>query len=199
MTIDRAAPRRAGAADFRTLSALLGRAFVDDPGWAWIYPEPDRPRRLETMFNSLLAAAHRRRAVVLCDEARRGAAIWQRSESRDLGRRGNFAMVVAMARGGANLRRCGVLARALESCHPPEPHWYLATLGTDPAHEGAGVASSLVRHHLDDPASTGEASYLEVLTEANLAFYARFGFEVCGEIDVPSDGPHVWQMWREAP
>ena len=78
-----------------------------------------------------------------------------------------------------------------------EPHWYLATLGTDPVHAGEGVASRLVRHHLYDPVMDGMAAYLEVLTEANLAFYARFGFELTGEIDVPEGGPHVWLMWRE--
>jgi ribosomal protein S18 acetylase RimI-like enzyme len=87
--------------------------------------------------------------------------------------------------------------RAIERRHPQEPHWYLAVLGTDPAHQGEGVGSALVRHVLDDPANAGEPAYLETETEANVPFYERHGFRVVGELDVPSGGPHLWLMWRD--
>ena len=70
-------------------------------------------------------------------------------------------------------------------------------LGTDPAHQGEGVGSALVRHVLDDRANSGEPAYLETQTEAIVPFYQRHGFEVIGELDVPGGGPHVWLMWRD--
>ncbi len=196
--MDPVAVVEASRADDPTLAASLGEAFVDDPAWAWMYPERERARRLSMMFDALLGATRRSGATILTDEARRGTAIWQRSERRDLGARGNLAVVFAMVRGRAHLRRGQALARHLAAHHPREAHWYLTTLGTDPAHQGTGVGSALVRHRLDAVDRDGAAAYLEVLVEANLAFYARFGFEVTGQFDVPDGGPHVWTMWRDA-
>ena len=44
-----------------------------------------------------------RGATVLTDEARRGAAIWQRSDHRSLGVLGNLHMATAIIAGGARL------------------------------------------------------------------------------------------------
>ena len=89
--------------------------------------------------------------------------------------------------------------RAIEQRHPRDPHWYLAVLGTDPAHWGEGVGSALVRHVLDDPAQAEEPAYLETETAANVPFYVWHGFRVVGELDVPGGGPHLWLMWRDPP
>lgn len=42
----------------------------------------------------------------------------------------------------------------------------------------------------------GEAAYLEASSDANIAYYERFGFEVTGRIDL---GPElaVHPMWRD--
>ncbi|MGH9260207.1 MAG: GNAT family N-acetyltransferase, partial [Acidimicrobiales bacterium] len=71
--------------DLDGLGAVLGRAYADDPVWTWVYPQPDRSRRLAKMFRSLLRATRARGATVLTDQATRGAAIWQRSDRRSLG------------------------------------------------------------------------------------------------------------------
>jgi ribosomal protein S18 acetylase RimI-like enzyme len=191
--------RLATPGDLDRLGAVLGRAFADDPIWTWIYPRSDRSRRLTRVFRSLLRAALDRGATVATDEATRGAAIWQRHDARSLGMLGNLRMGTAMIRSGAQLRRGQAVMRAIERRHPKTPHWYLAVLGTDPAHQGEGVGSALIRHVLDDPANSGEAAYLETETEANVSFYARYGFEVVDELDVPGGGPHLWLMWRDPP
>lgn len=186
--------------DVATLGAVLGRAFADDPVWSWIYPRPDRSRRLTRMFRTLLAVTLARGATVLTDEDRRGAAVWQRSDDRSLGALGNVRMGATMLATRAHVRRGQAVIRELERRHPREPpHWYLSVLGTDPAHQGCGVGSALVRHVLDDPANAGEHAYLETETRANVPFYRRFGFEVTGEFDVPGGGPHLWLMWRQPP
>jgi ribosomal protein S18 acetylase RimI-like enzyme len=183
--------------DLDALGAVLGRAYADDPVWTWVYPQPDRSRRLARMFGSLLRATRDRGATVVTDQALRGAAIWQRSDNRSLGALGNLRMATAMIASGARVRRGQAVMRAIERRHPNEPHWYLAVLGTDPAHQGEGVGSALVRHVLDDRANTGEPAYLETETEANVPFYQRHGFQVIGELDVPGGGPHLWLMWRD--
>jgi len=189
--------RVVAADDLDALAAVLGRAYADDPVWTWVYPQPDRSRRLAKMFRSLLRATRGRGATVLTDQARRGAAIWQRSDDRSLGALGSLRVGAAMIASGARIRRGQAVMRAIERHHPHESHWYLAVLGTDPAHQGDGVGSALVRHVLDDPANTSEPAYLETETEANVPFYERHGFEVIGQLDVPDGGPHLWLMWRQ--
>ena len=185
--------------DIGALGAVLGRAYVDDPVWSWVYPQPDRSSRIARMFRTLLAATRASGATVLTGEARRGAAIWQRSDDRSLGAVGNLRMGTSIIASGARVRRSQAVMRAIERRHPQEPHWYLAVLGTDPAHWGQGVGSALVRHVLDDPANGGEPAYLETETESNVPFYERHGFQVVGELDVPAGGPHLWLMWRDPP
>jgi ribosomal protein S18 acetylase RimI-like enzyme len=185
--------------DLGALATVLGRAYTDDPVWSWIYPQPERGRRLARMFRSLLRANLDRGATVLTDEARRGAAIWQRSDERSLGALGNVRVAAAMIASGARVRRGQAVMRAIEQRHPREPHWYLAVVGTDPAHWGEGVGSALVRHVLDDPANHDEPAYLETETASNVPFYQRHGFQVVGEVDVPGGGPHLWLMWRDPP
>jgi ribosomal protein S18 acetylase RimI-like enzyme len=98
---------------------------------------------------------------------------------------------------GSRLPRALWAVSAVEAVHPVEPHWYLAVLGTDPSQQGRGVGSALLAPVLQRCDHDGVAAYLESSKESNLAFYARHGFEVTGEIDVPGGGPRLWPMWRE--
>lgn len=79
---------------------------------------------------------------------------------------------------------------------PAEPHWYLGVLAVDAGRRGRGLARSVVSPILDSADRTGTSAMLETATPVNLAIYARLGFEVRAEIDLPHDGPHVWLMHR---
>ena len=84
----------------------------------------------------------------------------------------------------------------VERRHPREPHWYLALLGTDPSARGRGIASALLAPVLARCDEEGDFAYLETQKEANVAWYARAGFTVCGEIRL--DGvPPVWCLRRD--
>ena len=43
----------------------------------------------------------------------------------------------------------------------------------------------------------GHPAFLESSNPANTPRYERLGFVVCGEFELPEDGPNVTQMWRE--
>ncbi len=86
----------------------------------------------------------------------------------------------------------------IERRHPPAPpHWYLATLGTDPASQGRGLGTAVLAPVLEGCDRDGVGAYLESSKERNLDYYARFGFRVTEELRLPR-GPRVWLMWREA-
>jgi predicted N-acetyltransferase YhbS len=85
----------------------------------------------------------------------------------------------------------------VEARHPAELHWYLAVLGTEPARQGQGIASGLMGPVLERCDKEGTAAYLESSKDSNIPYYERHGFQVTGEIQLPS-GPTVWPMWRPA-
>jgi ribosomal protein S18 acetylase RimI-like enzyme len=83
---------------------------------------------------------------------------------------------------------------ALEAVHPPEPHWYLGTLGVVPERQGRGVGGALLDRWVERVESDGVPLYLETDRSRNVSFYERRGFVVLHEIrvlDVP-----VWCMQR---
>src|SRR4029078_5686236 len=84
----------------------------------------------------------------------------------------------------------------VERRHPPEPHLYLAVLGTDPPAQGRGIGTAVLRPGLDLCDREGLPAYLESSKESNVGFYARFGFRVIAEVRMPGEGPTVWLMWR---
>jgi ribosomal protein S18 acetylase RimI-like enzyme len=78
----------------------------------------------------------------------------------------------------------------------PEPHWYLAGIGTEPTRRGEGIATSLMQPGFDASARDGNPCALLTNNEANVHFYAGRGFEVVREGPTPEGGPQAWMMRR---
>jgi ribosomal protein S18 acetylase RimI-like enzyme len=66
--------------------------------------------------------------------------------------------------------------------HPAEPHRYLPVIGVDPAHQGRGYGSALVRHALLQCDKDYVAAYLESSNPANVPLCERHGFIVLGTV-----------------
>ena len=81
--------------------------------------------------------------------------------------------------------------------HPEEPHWYLAMVGVDAAHQGQGLGSKLIQAGLERCDRDGTIAYLESSNPANLPLYERHGFEVLKEIRI-ADAPPIYPMLRRA-
>lgn len=189
--------RRATKADLDGVTKALGKAFADDPVMHWFFPdEKGRRENIERVFRMRVASLLGQDEVYTTDD-HAGAAVWAqpgRWEMPPLEGLRFVAKLLPVVR-----TRIGVLARgwgAIDRLHPKEPHWYLAILGTEPAAQGRGVGSALMRPVLEDCDRNEVGAYLESSKESNLAFYARHGFRVTGELDLP-DGPRVWPMWRD--
>ncbi len=74
------------------------------------------------------------------------------------------------------------------------PHAHLQFLGVSSEAQGQGVGSAILKTTLAPLDAGGTVGYLEASTERNVALYARHGFEVTNEFDLP--GLHFWCMTR---
>lgn len=191
--------RKASVADVPVLSKALARAFLDDPVAIWsCKPDRLRPKMLER-FHATRLRQLLERDEVWTDQGLRCAALWapprqwRESPRQDL----QIASCLLHPR---LIWRLPLLARGfggMELAHPREPpHWYLAVLGTDPAAQGRGLGSAALGPVLERCDTDRVGAYLESSKESNIAFYARHGFKVTRELDLPR-GPKLWAMWRE--
>jgi GNAT superfamily N-acetyltransferase len=191
--------RRATGEDVPALAQTLARAFLDDPVATWSCPpERLRPRMLEDFYTTRLRQMLAEQEVWTTPE-RSAAALWAPpGRWRTTGRQDmELARCLLRPRllGRLPLIVGGLLG--LERSHPHSPpHWYLAILGTDPAAQGNGCGSAVLRPVLEQCDADGVGAYLESSKERNIAFYARHGFRVTRELRLPR-GPKMWAMWRE--
>jgi GNAT superfamily N-acetyltransferase len=86
--------------------------------------------------------------------------------------------------------------RTMRPAHPREAHFYLRVLGVDPRVQGTGVGSGLMKQTLAEADRLGVGCYLTTAVEVNVAWYARFGFEVLEELRPTPAWPVTWRLWR---
>lgn len=203
-----AAPRTvrpATRADIAELAAVLSRAFADEPPFTWVQPDAELRATVQpAMFHAALRHIYRVERgseVVLDNGAIAGGAIWTPPGSwkppswRELRAIPGLIGALGVTHFPQYARRGKAVEDALRSAHPSASHWYLAALGTEPRAQARGVGSALVRSGLGRCDREGEHAYLECF-ERLVPYYARFGFEVTGKIEMPADLPHQFSMWR---
>ena len=94
----------------------------------------------------------------------------------------------------AVLRQVDERKKALMS----DPHWYLAAIGVDPAKQGGGLGSRLMRSGIERADRGNVAIYLETEAEGNVGFYEHLGFEVVDEVTAAGLDLPIWLMVRRA-
>ena len=189
--------RKAHRGDFSAMAGLLARAFHDDPLTAWLYPGArSRERHTRRFFTVRLRQLQPQGEIYTTDD-RAGAALWTlphrwREDTREV-----LMLVPTLPGILPRLPRVMRVMSHIEARHPATPHLYLSVLGTEPARQGAGVGSALLRCGLERCDRDGLPAYLESSRERNVAFYARHGFRVQERLELPSGAPPLWLMWRE--
>jgi ribosomal protein S18 acetylase RimI-like enzyme len=115
------------------------------------------------------------------------------------GSRPDGLAAVSLQRRWQFLKKLDHIEKELDRIHAevtPGPHWYLLILGVEPARQGQGLGSRLIAPKLEQVRSTGLPCYLETMTELDVAFYRKNGFQVAREADLAPGGPHMWAMIR---
>jgi len=193
--------RRTTAGDRDPTARVLAAAFFDDPIFGWIIP--DTARRHEVIVPSFRLyvdafARHDETHLASVDGEPHGAAMWSPPGVEPVHPDDEPVLmdrVVDLF--GPDAERLGIVLELFEAAHPAEPAWFLQFVGVDPARQGGGIGSALLRDGLRRADAAGEAAYLEATSELNRALYERHGFRCIEEIRLP-DGPTSYGMWREA-
>jgi ribosomal protein S18 acetylase RimI-like enzyme len=193
---------KASLATRRDLGAAgrsLAAAFDDDPVWRWLVG--DRKSfswRTSQLMRSITSMHLDTNSVWISPDAQ-AVGVWApprryRTTTRQFL---SVAHRFVPAAGIGGLKRFAAIG-AIDNLHPDEPHWYLAVLGTDPAHQGRGLGGAVMAPAMARADRDGVGCYLESSKEDNIAFYRRHGFEVTGTHDIDDGrGPRLWLMWRQ--
>lgn len=184
-------------ADFDPVTAMLARAFDDDPLSVWVFPNGrERARALRRFFGlearSMFLPAGASYTVDGCS----AAALWMPPGASAPGATAALHLIPLILH--TRLRTARVLRylAAVSAKHPKTPHYYLGVLGTDPPLQGKGLGSAVLGPVLERCDAEGIPAYLESSKERNVPFYRRHGFQVTEELSPPG-APTLWLMWRD--
>ncbi|MFH8366125.1 GNAT family N-acetyltransferase [Streptomyces sp. NPDC018031] len=189
----------------RELSAVLARAFQQDPVASWTFPDPTvRRRALPKVFATMLRYQHMRHKAcefITSDTGRIiGGALWDPPGlwKQPIGQQ-LLSLPAFLRASGRASARADKMVSAMEKIHPTKPHWYLAIVGTDPdpRFRGKGHGTALLRSRLNRCDQLGLPAYLESSDPENVPYYERFGFTVVDMIPAPPSAPRIPAMWRE--
>ena len=180
-------------------SAVLARAFQDDPAWSWVLPNARRRATLlPWLFQTGFEIADAEVWTIEGDIV--GVARWLPPGQPNVHVGATLrALVATPLRVREATNRFFAYGRAVESFRAramPEPHWYLAGIGVDPRSQGRGVGTALLAKGTDAADAAGLPCALLTNSERNLSFYRRRGFEVVLEGRTPEHGPRAWMMRR---
>ncbi|MGE5181706.1 MAG: GNAT family N-acetyltransferase [Acidobacteriota bacterium] len=191
--------RKVHAGDVRPLATVLARALDADPIFVALFPDaPRRSRTLARLFREWIRVLHLPHEASWTTDDLAGGALWSPPGAWKIGVWDELRMAprLAGALGARAIASLRVLA-AVEARHPAgPPHHYLRLLGCDPARQGQGIGSRLLRPMLDACDARREPAFLESSNEQNHPFYRRHGFETIEVIETHL-GPRVWLMWRD--
>jgi GNAT superfamily N-acetyltransferase len=189
---------RAGPADVPVLTDMLVRSFDDDPVANFMFAGTRRRQAgLRAFFTAQLRRQYLPLGHVYTDVDRDAAALWAPPDAPRNGVKEVLHLLpVAPYLASTRAHRALRLLFEVDGLHPREPHWYLATVGTEPDRQGKGRGSALMESMTERIDGSGAPAYLESSKERNVPFYARFGFEVAEELRSRVGAPPIWRMWR---
>jgi GNAT superfamily N-acetyltransferase len=182
-------------------SAMLARAFQDDPAWEWVLPNPKRRAALLPWLFQVNFDVTEAEAWVTAGPIE-GCARWLPPGRAQIHvgpmLRALVATPIRVREATSRFLAYGRAVEGMRAAAIPEPHWYLAGIGVEPRRWGTGIGTALMRPGFEASRRDGVPCALLTNNEANVEFYGNRGFEVVHEGQTPEGGPRAWAM-RRAP
>lgn len=191
--------RKGSAAEAGQLAGVLARAFENDPVSTFVLPDRStRRRRLEELYRLVLVPEALGDDECYATADHGCAALWKPAGKPRPSLLETLRLTSKLVRvlGHQTPRALRVLTY-MEAQVPQEPHAHLVLLGTDPACQGQGLGSLMLRETLAPLDRERVPAYLEASTPRSRALYLRHGFVVMSEVRLPGGGPPLWRMWRD--
>ena len=169
-------------------------AFSADPIARWFYPDPHQYLLHLPSFVRAFAGKAFELNSAYCVDGYLGAALWLPPDVHP--DENVLAALLQRTIPEENQQEIFAFTERMNSSHPSEPHWYLPMIGVDPAKQGNGYGSALMKHALARCDGEGKLAYLESSSPRSIPFYRRHGFELLGTIQVGSSPP-LFPMMRK--
>ena len=174
--------------------ATVVLAFSTDPIARWFYPDPHQYLLHLPSFVRAFAGKAFEHNSAYCVDGYLGAALWLPPNVHP--DENVLHALLQRTIPEENQQEIFAFAERMNSSHPSEPHWYLPMIGVDPAKQGNGYGSALMKHALARCDGEGKLAYLESSSPRSIPLYRRHGFELLGTIQVGSSPP-LFPMMRK--
>lgn len=190
--------------DVKIAGEVLRRALHDDPISLYLFPnDEERKEKLKYVFRVTTCIGIRYGEVYTTSPNLEGIAIW--IPCRRYKEKFSWVLRCGGLSAGKKLgleaaKRSKPIRNFIEEVHAEivsDQHWYLNELGVDPAFQGKGYGSSLMRSMLKKIDEQGLPVYLETSLEKNVRYYEEFGFNLIKEALIPETDVYQWFMLRD--
>lgn len=177
---------------------MLVRAFTEDPCLRYLFPgDASWPSAAQAFFTYLFDKRLPYGTVWLTGDGEvTAAALWQPPvHTVTEAQRGHEAVQEAQLRAklpADSLERMHTYDEAVHILFPDQPFWYLGVLGSEPTLAGRGLGRAVMRSQAT-LSNAADLAVLETTKAANVAYYERNGWSVCGHL---TDPIAVWVMQR---
>ena len=184
-------------------AGILARAFHNDPPMVYAIPDAaERARLLPQLMRTFVTYATMFGEPLMTGDPPQSVALWLPLTEFDTPEQDHQAGIdrIPEILGAENFGRLMHIARIAERFHKqtaPEPHLYLQFLGVEPARQGQGLGSALVRPMLERADAKGLRCYLETFQPRNVPLYKKHGFKIAIEDVEPNSGIRGWAFVRE--
>lgn len=197
--------RAARADELERLTEVFVSAFMDDPIFVWVLPDPRtradrigwlarRWLRARAGDQIMVSASAEAMLVGVAPDGDADVPLWAQIQQ------GLLAMPFVYGLGA--FRRFRAIDADVRRRHAAEldrPSFVIDILAVEPAAQGRGLGTRLVEAFAAQADRAGAAIYLVTHNPRNLPFYRKLGFAVVREAPVPPGLVVAWSMRRPAP
>ncbi len=179
---------------------LLARSFAADPLVDWLVRSDalreDGTRRLFRVCLNQLTLPF---GEVWATDDLTGVALWTPPGRFSLGpmAQAHFLYQAVRGFGLRNVPSRIAAFNTIERHHPERPHYYLLFMGVEPALQGQGIGSAMLRSMLQRCDAEAVPAYLEATHEGLLPLYRHHGYRQNEAFALRHGGPILYPMWRE--